>query len=133
VTLSRPGGAGVAGSPVTVATREASKASAAARANPSAARTSSAVNGSWLSSSRIKVRAPSTTPLAVHSGATIELVPVRVGDGYGAGRVAAIGVTRYLPHVPPGVLQAVVTNPEPIPGIRLLCLLSYLFGKTAAG
>ncbi|MFI1993446.1 ATP-binding protein [Actinoplanes sp. NPDC020271] len=47
-------------------------------------------------------------------------VPVRVGDNYGAGRVAATGVTRYLPHVPSGMLQAVVTDPEQASQLRSL-------------
>jgi anti-sigma regulatory factor (Ser/Thr protein kinase) len=33
-------------------------------------------------------------------------VPVRTGDAYGAGRVTATGITRYLPHVGPAMLQA---------------------------
>ncbi|GIF01326.1 hypothetical protein Ari01nite_87900 [Paractinoplanes rishiriensis] len=33
-------------------------------------------------------------------------VPVRTGDAYGAGRVTATGVTRYLPHVGPAMLHA---------------------------
>lgn len=36
-------------------------------------------------------------------------VPVRVGDRYGAGRVTASGVTRYLPQVGPTMLQTVGT------------------------
>jgi hypothetical protein len=38
-------------------------------------------------------------------------VPVCVGDTYGAGRVTATGVTRYLPEIPPTMLQAVITTP----------------------
>jgi hypothetical protein len=39
-------------------------------------------------------------------------MPVRTGDAYGAGRVTATGITRYLPQVGPTMLQAVVTTPE---------------------
>jgi hypothetical protein len=42
-------------------------------------------------------------------------MPVRSGDAYGAGRVTATGNTRYLPHVPAGMLQAVVTDPQQLP------------------
>jgi anti-sigma regulatory factor (Ser/Thr protein kinase) len=39
-------------------------------------------------------------------------IPVRIGDDYGAGRVTATGITRYLPHVPPTMVNAVVPNPQ---------------------
>jgi anti-sigma regulatory factor (Ser/Thr protein kinase) len=39
-------------------------------------------------------------------------VPVRTGDGYGAGRVTATGITRYLPHVPPTMVNAVVATED---------------------
>jgi anti-sigma regulatory factor (Ser/Thr protein kinase) len=39
-------------------------------------------------------------------------VPVRTGDAYGAGRVTATGITRYLPHVGPSMVQAVAATAE---------------------
>ncbi|KUL25296.1 ATP-binding protein [Actinoplanes awajinensis] len=39
-------------------------------------------------------------------------IPLRTSDSYGAGRVTATGVTRYLPHVPPTMTHAVVASPE---------------------
>ncbi|MEV6493424.1 GAF domain-containing protein [Actinoplanes sp. NPDC051633] len=51
-------------------------------------------------------------------------VPVRTGDAYGAGRVTATGITRYLPHVPPGLLQAAVTDPRQRPQFERLGVAS---------
>lgn len=39
-------------------------------------------------------------------------MPVRTGDAYGAGRVTATGITRYLPHIEPAMTRAVITNPR---------------------
>jgi anti-sigma regulatory factor (Ser/Thr protein kinase) len=39
-------------------------------------------------------------------------VPVRTGDPYGAGRVTATGITRYLPHVGPAMLRATATTAQ---------------------
>jgi anti-sigma regulatory factor (Ser/Thr protein kinase) len=39
-------------------------------------------------------------------------VPVRTGDAYGAGRVTATGITRYLPHVGPATLQATAVTAQ---------------------
>jgi anti-sigma regulatory factor (Ser/Thr protein kinase) len=37
-------------------------------------------------------------------------MPVRTGDVYGAGRVTATGITRYLPHVEPTMVHAAVSD-----------------------
>ncbi|MFC3382980.1 ATP-binding protein [Couchioplanes caeruleus subsp. azureus] len=39
-------------------------------------------------------------------------VPVRTGDPYGAGRVTATGITRYLPHVGPAMLRATAATEQ---------------------
>jgi anti-sigma regulatory factor (Ser/Thr protein kinase) len=39
-------------------------------------------------------------------------VPVRTGDDYGAGRVTTTGITRYLPHVPPAMVNALAVNAQ---------------------
>ncbi|WP_189329931.1 ATP-binding protein [Actinoplanes ianthinogenes] len=51
-------------------------------------------------------------------------VPVRTGDAYGAGRVTATGVTRYLPHVPPGLLHAAITSRQLVPQFEALGVAS---------
>jgi anti-sigma regulatory factor (Ser/Thr protein kinase) len=61
--------------------------------------------------------------------------PVRTGDAYGAGRVTATGVTRYLPHVPAGMLQAVVTDPQQVPQFERMGVTSSIVVplRTSAG
>ena len=39
-------------------------------------------------------------------------MPVRTGDAYGAGRVTATGITRYLPHVGPAMLNATAATAQ---------------------
>jgi anti-sigma regulatory factor (Ser/Thr protein kinase) len=51
-------------------------------------------------------------------------MPVRSGDPYGAGRVTATGITRYLPHVPSSMVQSVVTDPEQLPAFQRLGIAS---------
>jgi anti-sigma regulatory factor (Ser/Thr protein kinase) len=51
-------------------------------------------------------------------------VPVRTGDAYGAGRVTATGITRYLPHVAPVMVHAAITDPEKVPAFQRLGIAS---------
>jgi anti-sigma regulatory factor (Ser/Thr protein kinase) len=39
-------------------------------------------------------------------------VPLHTGDAYGAGRVTATGITRYMPHVGPTMLQATAATAQ---------------------
>jgi anti-sigma regulatory factor (Ser/Thr protein kinase) len=66
-------------------------------------------HGEPLEMITLRHRDPEREPVARHWAAE---VPVRIGDSYGAGRVTATGITRYLPHVPPGMVAAVVTDPQ---------------------
>jgi anti-sigma regulatory factor (Ser/Thr protein kinase) len=51
-------------------------------------------------------------------------VPVRTGDIYGAGRVTATGITRYLPHVEPTIVHAVVTDAKQLAQFQRLGIAS---------
>jgi anti-sigma regulatory factor (Ser/Thr protein kinase) len=51
-------------------------------------------------------------------------VPVRTGDAYGAGRVTATGITRYLPHVAPAMVHAAVTDPDKVARFQRLGIAS---------
>jgi GAF domain-containing protein len=63
-------------------------------------------------------------------------VPVRTGDAYGAGRVTATGVTRYLPHVAPAMVHAAITNADHVAQFQRLGITSSivvpLFTSTGA-
>jgi anti-sigma regulatory factor (Ser/Thr protein kinase) len=66
-------------------------------------------DGEPLEMVTLRHRDPEREPVVRHWAAEI---PVRIGDTYGAGRVTATGITRYLPHVPAGMMAAVVTDPQ---------------------
>jgi anti-sigma regulatory factor (Ser/Thr protein kinase) len=51
-------------------------------------------------------------------------VPVRTGDIYGAGRVTATGITRYLPHVEPALVHAAVTDARQVAQFQRLGIAS---------
>ena len=63
-------------------------------------------------------------------------MPVCTGDVYGAGRVTATGITRYLPHVPSTMLQAAASTAEQLAHFRRLGIASSvvvpLFTSTGA-
>ncbi|HEX8343433.1 MAG TPA: ATP-binding protein [Actinoplanes sp.] len=51
-------------------------------------------------------------------------MPVRTGDAYGAGRVTATGITRYLPHVEPAMTRSVTSDPEKVAQFQALGIAS---------
>jgi anti-sigma regulatory factor (Ser/Thr protein kinase) len=79
------------------------------------------VDGEPLEMITLRHRDAEREPVIRHWAAE---VPVRTGDTYGAGHVTATGITRYLPHVPPGMLNAVVTNPQQRPQFERLGVAS---------
>jgi len=73
------------------------------------------VDGEPLEMVTLRHRDAGREPVIRHWAAEL---PVRIGDPYGAGRVTATGITRYLPHVPPAMVDAVVTDPQQLPMFR---------------
>jgi anti-sigma regulatory factor (Ser/Thr protein kinase) len=51
-------------------------------------------------------------------------VPVRTGDVYGAGRVTATGITRYLPHVESALVHAAITDARQVTEFQRLGITS---------
>jgi anti-sigma regulatory factor (Ser/Thr protein kinase) len=51
-------------------------------------------------------------------------VPVRTGDVYGAGRVTATGITRYLPHVEATLVHAAITDARQVTDFQRLGISS---------
>ena len=51
-------------------------------------------------------------------------VPVCTGDGYGAGRVTATGITRYLPHIEAAMLRAAAATTEQLSQFQRLNMAS---------
>jgi anti-sigma regulatory factor (Ser/Thr protein kinase) len=90
------------------------------------------VDGEALEMITLRHRDAEREPVIRHWAAE---VPVRTGDAYGAGRVTATGITRYLPHVPPGLLQAAVTDPRQRPRFERLGVASSIVVplRTSAG
>jgi anti-sigma regulatory factor (Ser/Thr protein kinase) len=76
---------------------------------PAALAAAQPVDGEPLEMVALRHRDAEREPVIRHWAAE---VPLRTSDAYGAGRVTATGITRYLPHVPPTMTQAVVTSPE---------------------
>jgi anti-sigma regulatory factor (Ser/Thr protein kinase) len=79
------------------------------------------VDGELLEMITLRHRDAEREPVIRHWAAEI---PVRTGDAYGAGRVTATGITRFLPHVPPGLLQAAITSPQQRPQFERLGVAS---------
>jgi anti-sigma regulatory factor (Ser/Thr protein kinase) len=79
------------------------------------------VDGEPLEMVTLRHRDAGREPVIRHWAAEL---PVRIGDPYGAGRVTATGITRYLPHVPPAMVDAVVTDPQQLPMFRDLGVAS---------
>ncbi|WIM99923.1 GAF domain-containing protein [Actinoplanes oblitus] len=65
------------------------------------------VPGEPLEMITLRHRDPEREPVIRHWAAE---VPLHTGDAYGAGRVTATGTSRFLPQVPDGMLQSVVTD-----------------------
>jgi anti-sigma regulatory factor (Ser/Thr protein kinase) len=62
-------------------------------------------------------------------------VRVRTGDAYGAGRVTATGIPRYLPHVAPTLVHAAITDPTQVTQFQRLGIASSIVVplRTATG
>lgn len=67
------------------------------------------VDGEPLEMVTLRHRDPEREPVVRQWAAE---VPVRTGDAYGAGRVTATGITRYLPHVGPAMLRATAATAQ---------------------
>jgi anti-sigma regulatory factor (Ser/Thr protein kinase) len=90
------------------------------------------VDGESLEMITLRHRDADREPVIRHWVADI---PVCTGDAYGAGRVTATGITRYLPHVPAAMLQAAVPDPQQRPQFESLGVTSSIVVplRTSAG
>ncbi|MEV4283196.1 ATP-binding protein [Actinoplanes xinjiangensis] len=98
---------------------------AALRAGSNAALTDlgllDAVDGEPLEMVTLRHRDGEREPLVRQWAADM---PVRIGDSYGAGRVTATGITRYLPHVETSMLAAAASTQEQLAHFQRLNIAS---------